>query len=349
MEYEVFSDPGKVYDKMLFDIGEAKTEILLETHTYDDDDIGRKFRDVLLAKAREGVKIRLLLDFYDCNVDKSFFRELIVAGGEVRIFKKYRYTALSYLRTNHQRNHRKLLLIDRAVSYFGSMNITASCLGWRELVLRICGGITNSFRISFYRTWKRFDLFRSRRMRKIKHEGFEILQDFPSRRHGVTERSYVRLIKKAKREVLIETPYFLPPRSVRRALKRAAKRGVKVVIVLPVISDVKYLDAFRNRYLGALHRKGVEIHYYPKMSHSKLLIVDEESFLFGSSNLDYRSFRHQYEINVLGRDEAILESLKFYFREGLGETIPFDYSVWEKRHFLSHAWEGIMNPFRRYF
>ena len=348
MKYEVFFNPEKVYKKMLLDIGVAKKEILLETYIYGNDKVGREFRDALIKKALDGVKVRVLLDAWGCSIRKKFFRKLIDAGGEVRFFRELRY-AFRFFTANHERNHRKLLLVDKKISYIGSMNITASCLNWRELALRIEGQITNSFRVSFNRTWKRFNLFSSKKMKKIIFEGFEILQDFPSRKKGITERNYKKLIKRAEKEILIETPYFIPSRGIRVVLKKAIDRGVKVKIVLPRCSDLKFLDIFRNRYLGKLYRAGVKIYYYPRVLHSKLLIIDDSFFLLGSSNLDYRSFRHQYDINILGKDKEMVDSLKRFFRRGLREARAFNYVVWQKRHFVGRIGEFFMSPFRKYF
>jgi len=349
MKYEIFSDPGRVYRKMLSDIKNAKKEIFLETYIYDNDKIGREFRDVLTRKVSEGVKVKILIDAWGSGIRKSFFKDLISKGGEVRFFRELRYV-FGFFNANHERNHRKLLLIDGKISYIGSMNITASCLNWRELTLRIEGPMTNSFKVSFNRAWGRFNLLNVKKMKKIIFEGFEILQDFPSRKRiGDTEKSYKRLIKNAKSEILIETPYFVPSRGIRVALKKAVKRGVNVVIVLPRRSDVRFMDFFRNRYLGSFHRAGIKIYYYPGVLHSKLLVVDDLFFLLGSSNLDYRSFRHQYEINVLGKDKDIINSLKKYFKIGFRKSKSFNYANWQKRHFVSRISESLLNPFRKYF
>jgi len=348
MKYEIFSDPARVYGKMLADIKRAKGEILLETYIYSNDKVGFEFRDALVKKALEGVEVRLLVDAWGSNVNRAFFKKLIAAGGEVRFFRKLRY-AIRIFSANHERNHRKLLLIDGKVSYIGSMNITASCLGWRELMLRVEGSMTEAFRRSFNKTWKRFGLFSIHDMRRIVYEDFEILQDAPLGRYDLTERRYRKLIKSAKKEILIETPYLVPPMRIRKAFRRAVKRGVKVKIVIPRRSDVLAVDIFRNRYLGRLHRAGVEIYYYPKKLHSKLLIVDEGSFLMGSSNLDFRSFRHQYEINLFGKNKEIISVLKKHFVFNLRKTKRFDYGVWQERHLLSRIGEFLMRPFEKYF
>ena len=342
------SEPEKVFREMLKDVRNAKREILLETYIYDDDKIGKKFLAELVKKAESGVRVRVLVDAWGSGVKRKFFRELVEAGGELRMFRELRYT-WRWFNANHERNHRKLLIVDKEVCYLGSVNITASCLAWRELVLRIEGSLALRFRKSFNGSWKRFNLFSSKRIRHLVHEGFEIIQDSPMLRRGTTERNYKKLIRKAEKEISIETPYFIPSRGIRRAIRLAIKRGVKVKLLLPRKSDLGLVDVLRNRYLGKLYRDGVKIYYYPKILHSKLLVVDEKFFLLGSSNLDYRSFRFQYEINLIGKDLDLILDLRKFFRLGLRDARVFNYKVWQKRHFFSRVGEKMLGSIREYF
>ncbi len=348
MKYSVLSNPKKIYSKMLSDIKAAKREIILETYIYDDDEIGRKFLDALIKKANEGVKVRLLIDSWGSGVRKNFFEELVKSGGEVRFFREFRYV-IRFINANHERNHRKLLVIDKEISYMGSVNITSSCLSWNELVLRIEGTLSKALRLSFNRTWKKFNSWSVERVKRILHEDMEVIQSLPSRMHNLMERSYKKIIKKAEREVLIETPYFVPSRSIRASFKEALDRGVRIKIILPRVSDARMLDVVRNRYLGKLHRMGVEIYYFPGGLHSKLLVVDDNFFLFGSSNLDYRSFIHQYEIDLLGRNKDVVDSLRKSFLRDLRKSTAFSYVRWKNRSFFRKVAEWVMGPFRRYF
>jgi cardiolipin synthase len=172
-------------------------------------------------------------------------------------------------------------------------------------------------------------------MGKIKsmiHKGFEIISDIPADTQMLAASKYIKLINNSKKEILIETPYFVPPIRIRKALARAVKRGVKVIILLPYKSDVGFIDIVRNRYLGSLYKKGINIHYYtPKILHSKLLLVDKKFFILGSSNLDYRSFIHHYEINLFGRDKKIIQALYRFYKSGLERSKTFDYREWRNR------------------
>ncbi|MBS3078535.1 phosphatidylserine/phosphatidylglycerophosphate/cardiolipin synthase family protein [Candidatus Pacearchaeota archaeon] len=348
-QFQIISKPRELYDEMIKDILNAKKQIFLETYIYEDDQVGVRFREALLKKAKQGVKIKLLLDAWGSSVKKHYFEELIANGAEVKLFREIKYLIRIFSK-NHERSHRKLLIIDNNIVYVGSANITYRYIDSRELVIRLIGDITNSFIKSFQRVWNNHsDHITHKKLKSIFHEEFEIINDIPSYYWRITESKYVKLIKNAKKSILIETPYFIPSTRIRKVLGKAVKRGVKVNIIIPYNSNVAVVDTLRNRYLGNLYKNGIKLFYYkPTLLHSKLMIVDDDFFLLGSSNLDYRSLLYLYEINFLGKDKRIIKSLKEYFNETIKGTIPFDYGEWRKRSSFKRILEMILYRVRHY-
>jgi cardiolipin synthase len=347
-EFTLFSNPKELYQQMIKDILNAKKRVYLETYIYDDDKIGRAFRRALGKKAKEGVEVKLLLDAWGSTAKKHFFSEIISLGGEVRYFRQLRYL-LWVIKKNHERNHRKLLVVDNNIAYVGSTNITSSCLNWRELSIRMTGGIANHFTASFLKSWGLHTTYIAERIENTLHKGFEIMHDVPAYKHRITELKYIELIDHAKKSILIETPYFVPSEKIIIAFYRAIRRGVRVIIVVPYLSDVRVVDIARNIYFGELFERGVILKYYKKKTlHSKLLIVDDDFFLLGSSNVDYRSFIHQYEINLLGIDKELISRLKEHYRETLNGCIDFNYTEWRSRSKFKIVLERIVNWFERY-
>ncbi len=348
--FEIYSEPKKFYKKMLEDIMSSKKHVYLECHLYWDDFIGKKFRRVLTKRAAEGVKVKLLIDAWGAKIDKKkYFKKLIKNGGEVRYFREIKYV-LRFLSKNHERNHRKLLLIDDKISYIGSANISSEFYpDGRELVMRIDGNITTAFAKTFLNSWDSAGGLNKKRIKSLFHRGFEIIQDAPSEIYKATERRYIKLIDGARKEIFIESPYFIPSRGVRKAFVRAIKRNVKIKLVLPHYSDMKIADIVRGRYLGEAHRSGVEIYYYPRHKlHSKLLIIDDKFFLLGSSNLDYRSFLHQFEINLLGKNKRMIHALKKSYCQALRKCIPFDYNEWKQRSSIDKSLDLLFLLIRKY-
>ncbi len=345
--FHVYSNPRHIYEKMLEDINSAKKFIFLETYIFDDDVIGKKFRNLLIKKAKQGLKIKLLLDAWGGTAKKPFFERLIKAGAEVRFFREIRYFVRIFSK-NHERNHRKLLLIDNKITYIGSMNITAGCLDWRELVLRMEDGITHEFAKSFFQSWEMFGKLNKRRIEKIIHDEFEIIQDIPMYYQRATENRLYRLFSKAKKKISIETPFFVPSNKLINTLGKAVKRGVEVILLIPYHSGVRTVDIVRNGYLGKMYKKGVFIHYYRKNLHSKLLIIDNSFFMLGSSNIDYRSFNHNYEINFIGKDKRIIKELNCFFMKGILHSEIFNYKEWKKRSSFWKTMELFLELIKRY-
>lgn len=347
-----FDDPLKLYNSMLDDIDSARKYIYIETYKYGNDPIGMKFRDALIRKAKQGIEVKLLIDSWGASVGINFFTELTRNGGKVRLFKKIRLS-WDFFTKSHRRDHRKLLLIDDKISYIGSANISYHSFNWRESVLKINGDLAISLKSIFlgnYRIYNKYIYDKISFSQIIQHNNYEIIRDIPSTVFQPVKKKFVELIKNAQKEIIIETPYFLPGSYVRKALCDAGKRGVEVKIITPKRSDVGMVDLLRGKYFGELYKSNVKILFYiPQNLHSKIFIVDKEIFVVGSSNFDYRSFRFQHEICLAGNDKNIIYLLLQHIDGTLQECEKFNYEFWKRRALIQKAFEWIMIPFRHLF
>ncbi len=348
--YHLFAEPANYYNQMMDDIAQAKEYVYIETYRFGNDSIGLKFREILLRKAKQGIEIKLLIDFWGGNaVVNRFFDELIALGAEVRFFEKIKFNTDIFTR-GHKRNHRKLILIDDEITYIGSSNITEYNLNWRESVLRIKGPITLTFKRVFkqdFRIYNKYIFFKANYIRLLRHNDFEIVRDMPSITKQRIMRRFLRLIKKAEHSIHIITPYFLPGFKIRKELMDAAKRGVDVNVIIPKRSDVGLVDILRNKYSGQLHQSGIKIRLYiPHNLHGKLFMVDDETFIIGSPNFDYRSFRYMYEIVLQGSDDDIIEQAKQYIHKTIESTELFSYKHWKHRPLINKLFEYLLLPFR---
>jgi cardiolipin synthase A/B len=350
--YRFYDDPLRMYNAMLEDIEQAEHSILIETYKYGNDQIGIKFRDLLTKKAKQGVKIQLMIDSWGAYISESFFSEMIRHGAEVRFFKKIRLSFDSFTK-NHRRNHRKIIIIDDCVTYISSSNIASYALNWRESSLRMVGNVALAFKETFYASYKIYNKYIYDKIAATKpfiYNGFEIICDVPSSILQPTRKKFLELIRGSEKEIIIETPYFLPGSYMRRALMEAAGRGVKVKIIMPLHSDVNMVDILRNRYMGDLHKNNVETFFYtPRNLHAKVFLVDKTYFIIGSSNFDYRSFRFMHEINLYGKDKKIMTLLETHIAETLSECVPFDYKKWTDRSLTQRVFERVLIPFRHLF
>lgn len=350
--YLLFEEPPVLHAAMLKDIAEARNYIFVETYKFGNDEVGHRFRDALTVKAREGVKIKLLIDSWGSGVPLAFFSEIIEHGGEVRFFNKVVLT-FDFFTKNHRRNHRKLLIIDDWITYMGSANIAGHSIKWRELQIRIEGEITLHFKRTFLTSYKYYRkyLFNKLSYRKpIHYKDFEIVQDIPSIYRQRIKKRFEALIKNASNEIIIETPYFIPGFKLRKQLIDAAARGVDVKIVMPEHSDVRMVDLLRNKYLVQMYRNNVKVLFYtPTNLHAKAALFDNEIFGIGSANFDYRSFRYMYEIMLFGKNPEIVSALRNHMDQTLKNCIPFDYEAHKNRPAFERILSWLLVPFRHLF
>lgn len=348
-KFQLFDDPLRFYDAMLEDIRQAKNYIFLQTYKYGNDSMGYRFREALIRKARQGVKVKILIDSWGSGVPLSYFYELIQQGGEVRFFTKIKFF-IDFFTKNHRRNHRKYMIIDDNVTYIGSANITAYSIGWRELMLRVEGAMATAFKKVFnldFRIYNKYFFEKNSYIRLIRYADFEIIRDVPSIAKKRINKKFISLIKNAQKSVIIETPYFLPGYLLRKAMTEACERGVEFTVIVPRHSDVGLVDILRNKYIGPLHLSNVRFLYFqPTNLHAKALLIDDETFAIGSPNFDYRSFRYMHEIVLVGKEPQVAAQLKSHIMETLRDSIPFDYEKWERRPRFQKFVEWLLLPFR---
>jgi cardiolipin synthase len=350
--YRLFNVPEQYFDVMLEDISRAGKYIYLEIYKFYDDEIGARFREALTKKAKEGVEVKVLIDSWGAGIAENYFQEMTSHGGEVRFFTKIKFF-VDFFTKNHRRNHRKLLIIDDKISWIGSANITAYSLSWRELMLRMESDLAVSLKKVFNLDFKLFNKYvfeKNSYIRLIRHGDFDIVRDVPSIAKKRISKKFIQLINHAENQIQIETPYFLPGYFLRKALMKACKRGVEVTVVVPRHSDVMLIDILRNRYLGPLHKGGLKFCYYlPGNLHAKAMLVDNEIFVIGSPNFDYRSFRYMHEIVLIGRDSGIVNQLGRHLRETISHSEAFNFEKWLTRPRLQKFIEWLLLPFRHFF
>ena len=345
----VFDDTLRFYNALVIDIEKATEFVYMEFYKFGYDSIGRRFRDLLIKKCKQGVEVKLLFDSWGTSPNHDFFSEIRANGGEVRFFEKIRYN-LDYFTRSHRRNHRKMVIIDDKILYLGSANITDYNLVWRELIVRMEGELATVFKkifLSMFEIYNKYVIYNSELTLPVFYKGFEIVRDVPSITKQFIKKRFVKLIRTAKKKIIIETPYFLPSFLVRLAMIRAVRKGVKVWVVIPMHSDVRLVDVLRNKYLGPLSEKGIQFFMYlPQNLHAKLIIVDDNCFALGSPNFDYRSFRFQHEIVLIGKEKRLITKLLSHINETLNDSVPFDYERWSKRPFIDKVFEWLIVPFR---
>ena len=355
----LLQDGPATYAAMFAAMREAKDHINLETYIFEDDTIGRQFAELLLERQAAGVQVNLIYDSVGClNTPKEFFERLRAGGIQVLEFNPVNPLAgkkKDWLLNN--RDHRKLLVVDGQVAFIGGINISDTyssgsstrsarkkeekATGWRDTHLQIEGPVVAEFQKLFLDTWNKQKgppLAEKNYFPKLDKKGDAIVRAIGSAADDPDSPIYLTLlsaIEHAEKQVHITNAYFAPDPQLLKALTDAAQRGVEVKLILPSHTDSwPVFHAGRSHY-SKLLRAGVKIYERRgAVMHSKTAAVDGVWSTIGSTNLDWRSFLHNDEINaaILGRDFA--RQMDAMFSRDLAESDAIDLERWKQRSLL---------------
>jgi len=330
---QMHADGAQARESLYRVIEGARRTLDISTFIIGGDEFGRDIVARLARRAREGVEVRLLLDgFFALLVPHSYVRELRKAGVQVAVFRPF--FSLRRLGPRNLRNHRKLVIADDHCLWCGGRNLAAEYfLGdatgrvWLDLSFELHGPVAAAAGHQFDLDWNTTQLRTAIRARESAAvEGGALAQFLPSGPDQVEDTAQSLLIAgcyRARRRLLIVTPYFVPDDSLRAAMRLAARRGVKVTIVLPRRSNHLLADFVRSRPMRDLAAAGVEFRLLPVMIHAKAVVIDETLALCGSINLDLRSLllNHEAAVVFYGRDQ--IEWLAQWIATKAGQGEPY--------------------------
>lgn len=356
---EIFTDGESKFKALIEDLNRAETFIHLQYYIFDNDTLGRAIKKILIEKARQGVKVRVLYDDVGCwKVRSRFFREMRKAGIEIRPFFKVSFPQLAN-KLNY-RNHRKVAIIDGKTGYIGGMNIADRyCDGlswgiWRDTHARIKGpavyGLQSAFSIDWSFTTREF-LSEACYYPPVEETGntdIQILTSGPLGEWKEIAISFLKAIANARECIYIQTPYFLPTDSLLKALQAAALAKVDVRLMIPSHSDSRLLQYASQSYLKDILRAGIKVYFYQGgFLHAKSLIIDNEFSSIGSTNFDFRSFDHNFEINAFMYNADTNAQMKKIFINDMRQCRRITLSRWKRRPLTTKVAESfarLMSP-----
>jgi len=333
----------------------AQYEVLFETYIFAEDDTGSAVRDALIRAARRGVKVRVLVDWFGTGHGFSgrLGAELIAAGAQYRIFNPL-------CRRGIARSHRKITVIDREVAFVGGINVNDDWLcdhadGHRlpaprwDFTVRVRGPLVAQIHHEAAGQWmrtgrlrlrKRLQLFREMRKQPIPscespaRAAFVVRDNLRNR--ATIQKAYLQALGHARDSVLLATPYFAPGRKFRKALAHAARRGVKVTLLIGV-GEFRIQDAVAHSFYPKLLADGIRVVEYRKTQlHAKVAVVDDDWATVGSSNCDGLSLFVNQEANVVVNDPAFTATLRRHIERGIADGVEvcpqeFAHTGWLQR------------------
>lgn len=346
-------EPEDYFNGLLIDIDSASSEIILETYIFSLDEVGNAFVESLKRASSRGVSVRLLIDGVGSYVDTARLVEIFKSTlCEIKIFhplpwdfKVFRnalnagqhYSALlSSIATINRRNHRKLCIIDQKIAWLGSFNITADhysrqpnheSRSWHDTGLRTSGSAVPMLVDNFEQVWQRKG--ENRRLRARRFVAFNTIR---GRKQQATE--LIEHLSSATEQIGITNAYFNPSNRVLKTLRMAAKRGVPVRVIVPAHSDIFFFPGLSRTYYADLLNAGIRVfEYQHSVLHSKTMLIDD-TVVVGSTNLNFRSFLHDLELDALIYDADIVRQMERRFEDDLTQCEEIDLKRWQKYSLL---------------
>ncbi|WP_099222625.1 cardiolipin synthase [Listeria costaricensis] len=345
-EVETYIDGHEKFDALIKDMENATDHIHLIYYIFHSDALGKRVMEVLERKAKQGVNVKIIYDAMGSRTTKkSFFRELERNGGLVRPFFPSKFPLINF-RLNY-RNHRKLAIIDGSVGYIGGFNIGDEYLGlwkkfgyWRDTHLRVRGKAVYAMQTRFIMDWnsaapnQKID-YKARYFPAFYgngHTSMQIVASGPDSEWQQIKNGYIKMINSAKKSIYLQSPYFIPDASLIEALKIACLSGVDVRLMIPNKPDHAFVYRATTSYAGELMETGAKIFIYDNgFIHAKTLIVDGEIASVGTANLDFRSFRLNFEVNAFIYEKELAQKLEDIFLEDILKSYQLTPELYQQR------------------
>jgi cardiolipin synthase len=320
----------------------AKHHVHMEYYIWEPDRVGTHFRNLLVAAAGRGVKVRVLYDSVGSpHVNGKFWKPVTDAGGEVAVFNRL-HLSFASLHFANFRTHRKIAICDGTVGFLGGINLhdpeSSTRSGkdaWKDAHARIDGEPVWRLQQLFLENWsysKREFHAKGRELEKYfplstqNGQGLpvQIIASGPDDENAPLHAFFLAAISTARHRIWIETPYLIPDEPLESAMRIAELRGVDVQVIVPKQGDSRLVTAASHTYCESMRKAGVQIHEYgPPMLHAKTMVIDDTVAVVGTANMDNRSFRLNFEVAAAFYDPDVIARLAKRFEGDRAVCKPF--------------------------
>jgi len=362
---ELLFNGDQIFPAMLQAIRSAQKSITYQQYIYEDGAIAHEMAEAFAERCRAGIQVKILLDSLGSgSIPQDIKDSWKNSGCQLEWFERIRVSQFimpwEFLDYNH-RSHRRILVVDGKIGFTGGHAVTDAWTGdgrtkehWRQTDVRVEGPIVQQMQAAFVDSWRRTTgniLGDSSYFPPLEAQGKVYAQIVKSSPLGGSFGSYLLYllsITSAQKSIHITNPYFFPDDLIEAALINAAKRGVKVLVITPGISDLAATSSVSLSGFGPFLLGGVEIHeYQPAFMHTKAMIVDGVWASVGSANLDNRSAAINEEINLVVYDTGFAEQLEKSFQEDLKYSKRLTYEAWNSRPLIDKIMELFSNLMKK--
>ncbi|WP_224483284.1 cardiolipin synthase [Robertkochia aurantiaca] len=354
---ELLINGEEKFKRLFEDIRNAKECVHLEYYIFRDDDIGSKLIDILCEKASEGIKVRIDYDYVGSSFSRATRNRM--AGKGIEFFPFMPVYFPRFTSKLNYRNHRKIAVIDGTIGYVGGINIGDEYVNgegkryWRDTHLRIEGEGVGMLQLHFALNW---DFVTDDELEvednwfpdvEVESEvGVQIAASGPDTDWAHIMEALFMAITAADDYIYISTPYFIPNDEIVTALVAASKSGVQIKLIIPQRSDSYFARYASFSYIETMLRAGIEVYLYEKgVIHSKVMVIDDVLSSLGTTNIDYRSFKINFEINAFIYNEDIAHKVRNMFNNDLQESRKVDPEEWFDRSLTQRIQESVCRLF----
>ena len=351
---QVIINGNATFEALFESCKSAQNFIHLEYYIFHADDIGSQLIEILCHKAKSGVSVKIIYDYVGSQLSSSVVKNMESSGVEIFPFMPVWFPNLT--RKLNYRDHRKIAIIDGVTGFVGGVNISdeycnleSDNMYWRDMHLKVEGDVVKSLQSQFLLNWS----FVTNNEIEVKESYFpkiefqenlpiQIVASGPDSDAPHIMRAIFSAINSAKASIKITTPYFIPNDQILTALKTASKSGIEVTLIIPQDGDSWAAKYATYSYVQELLEAEINVYCYCKgMIHAKTLIIDDEFVMIGTSNMDYRSFNINFEINALIYDESLGREMSVIYSKDIENSKLLDLESWGRRPLMSKLKESF--------
>ncbi len=367
--FKIYFEGDNFFEQLFRDIEKAKKNIYIEVYIFQYNIIGEQLLDLLIKKSKQNLEIKILVDGIGTrDFIQKIIRKIEPTSIEFLVYKPFIFPLL-FKSGYHRRNHRKLIIIDEAILFTGGMNIKDvfskkiyNQERWRDTMIRIENHHHNEIKkiflqskIDFLGLWKitRKKLFFLPKKIPIipqlmHNQNYIIFSSINRKRRRIFRKFYYEFIKRSKKFLYIATPYFVPTRKIINLLKEKAEMGVDVQILTAGNTDVWLArQAGRSTY-SSLLKSGIQIYEFSERIFHAKQTLSENGIIIGSTNIDYRSFLHNLEIDLFLNSEILIQNCLQQWKKDLKESQKIHPISWNQRSKLEKITEKLAYGIRYY-
>ena len=364
-EVKILKSGHEKFIDLFEEIKKAKHHIHLEYFNFRNDSIANALFDLLAKKAEEGVEIRALFDSFGNSsnnkpLKKKHLKAIRAKGIEIEEFDPIRFPWINHA---FRRDHRKIIVIDGEIGYTGGMNIADYYINglpkigeWRDIHIRMEGNAVECLQDIFLDMWnettnqniqgEKYYPYSNEKIKVINNKKIAIVDRNPKKDTKGMRRTLAKAIESAENKVQIINPYFTPTRIIKRAIKNALGKGVKVEIMIPGKSDIPFSPDASMYIANSLRKKGADIYIFNGgFHHSKIMMIDSLYCSVGSANLNSRSLRCDYEVNAFIFDQETTDELIQIFSEDQKDSTLLTKEIYKNRG----LWKKFISWFAHLF